>query len=454
MNKRLISLMAAALALLSASGQVTFTLLGNKRVIEETPSLSETGLHKIFVVYDTDSVEMSFTSSTGQKATWFTFDANSWGSPREITNISWDGTKTTLREVIPDMGYIIYDGTTPHFYWVVDYAKHYLELNDMFMNVVSPNGPIVFTVDGQGEAIPYCSIHGVPQTLDRNLKFTYSTLEWNDTIAEWKPKTVVNEYSSLNEQIKISTPPLCKTQFTLSGDRFLRQWNLTDSVTIWPDFDESTMAVGCATLAELLDNDANEVSKQGDVISGSAPIRVLFTGFPTPNVAYRLWEMAKDEAFEETILQFNQDVVDYTFNDTGTYYMRYMVANESGSCQVYGDTIYTIMVRESYIPERLPNIFSPGSTKDVNDVWTVPHKSLVEFHCWIYNRWGTLLYEFTDPNGGWDGTYHGRLVDTGVYYYVVTATGSDGVKYKRRGDINILLYKGNSGSSTDSGAGG
>ena len=211
MNKRLISLMAAALALLSASGQVTFTLLGNKRVIEETPSLSETGLHKIFVVYDTDSVEMSFTSSTGQKATWFTFDANSWGSPREITNISWDGTKTTLREVIPDMGYIIYDGTTPHFYWVVDYAKHYLELNDMFMNVVSPNGPIVFTVDGQGEAIPYCSIHGVPQTLDRNLKFTYSTLEWNDTIAEWKPKTVVNEYSSLNEQIKISTPPLSKT---------------------------------------------------------------------------------------------------------------------------------------------------------------------------------------------------------------------------------------------------
>ena len=159
--------------------------------------------------------------------------------------------------------------------------------------------------------------------------------------------------------------------------------------------------------------------------------------------------MARDEAFEETILQFNQDVVDYTFNDTGTYYMRYMVANESGSCQVYGDTIYTIMVSESYIPERLPNIFTPGSTEHVNDVWTVPHKSLVEFHCWIYNRWGTLLYEFTDPNGGWDGTYHGRLVDTGVYYYVVTATGSDGVKYKRRGDINILLYKGNSGSSTD-----
>jgi hypothetical protein len=51
------------------------------------------------------------------------------------------------------------------------------------------------------------------------------------------------------------------------------------------------------------------------------------------------------------------------------------------------------------------------------------------------------VYEFTDPDGGWDGTYNGRLVDPGVYYYVITATGSDGKKYKKRGDINILHYK-------------
>jgi hypothetical protein len=58
--------------------------------------------------------------------------------------------------------------------------------------------------------------------------------------------------------------------------------------------------------------------------------------------------------------------------------------------------------------------------------------------------------EFTDPSSGWDGTYHGKLVDTGVYFYVVTATGSDGVKYKKRGDISILRYKkGAAGTSSD-----
>ena len=42
-------------------------------------------------------------------------------------------------------------------------------------------------------------------------------------------------------------------------------------------------------------------------------------------------------------------------------------------------------------------------------------------------------------------------MDTGVYYYVVTALGSDGVKYKKRGDITILRYKKGEGSGTGTG---
>ena len=55
MNKRLISLMATALALLSAAGQVSFVGPGveEHKVIEITPARS-TGLDKIFVIYNTD----------------------------------------------------------------------------------------------------------------------------------------------------------------------------------------------------------------------------------------------------------------------------------------------------------------------------------------------------------------------------------------------------------------
>ena len=131
-----------------------------------------------------------------------------------------------------------------------------------------------------------------------------------------------------------------------------------------------------------------------------------------------------------------------------------MVANAAGSCEAYSDN-FQITVSESQLgigPRGdLPNVFAPGSTEGV---WKVSYKSLVEFHCWIFNRWGNLVFEFTDPDLGWDGTYHGKQVDTGVYYYVVTATGSDGVKYKKRGDITVLHYKRGGTGTTNPETGG
>ena len=55
MNKKLVTFMVAALALLSASGQVAFTNVGQYPVIEITPERT-TGLDKIYVVYDTQGV--------------------------------------------------------------------------------------------------------------------------------------------------------------------------------------------------------------------------------------------------------------------------------------------------------------------------------------------------------------------------------------------------------------
>ena len=73
--------------------------------------------------------------------------------------------------------------------------------------------------------------------------------------------------------------------------------------------------------------------------------------------------------------------------------------------------------------------------------WKVAYKSIVEFKCWIFNRWGEQIYHYQDPSGGWDGRYHGKLVPPGVYYYVIEARGADGQKYKLKGHINILRSK-------------
>lgn len=101
---------------------------------------------------------------------------------------------------------------------------------------------------------------------------------------------------------------------------------------------------------------------------------------------------------------------------------------------------------------KCPNAFSPGASEGVNDLWKVSYRSLTEFECWIFNRYGTQLFHFSDPEDGWDGKYRGKLVPPGVYFYVIEARGADGKQYRKAGDINILRYK-TSGSSTGGGQG-
>jgi gliding motility-associated-like protein len=65
----------------------------------------------------------------------------------------------------------------------------------------------------------------------------------------------------------------------------------------------------------------------------------------------------------------------------------------------------------------------------MNDEFRVAYRSLKEFHIWVYNRWGKLVYESTDPAKGWDGTINGRPAAEGAYFYVVRAKGTDADKY-------------------------
>jgi gliding motility-associated-like protein len=443
MNKRLISLMAAVLALLSAGGQVSFTGYHTYAPIPVTPDKKETGLDMIYVVYDTDSVDMTFTTTSGEPALWLSFDASNWSYPDTL------GRMITLEQVKPNMGYTIYDGTDPYYCWVVNYADYMLELNDMFIEDSSCD-LLNIRVDGIGHKILYSSVTGKSHVLDRKIELSYDTQVREDD-SDWTTKPVVETFESLDDGIKLQQP-LCDTQFWLSGDQFLKKWN-QEKLLEGPDY--QTNAVACGFVAYLVDKNGNEKKLDGELKGGDAPAHIVFTGFPSQEAIYSKWEIASDSEFENVFLQYNQNEVDYTFNDAGTYYARYMVANRDGDCEAYGDPI-TINLSASSLGldgkgKLFPNVFTPGSSTGDNDYWFVPCKSIVEFHCWIFNRWGNLVYEYTDPNGRWDGKHNGSYVDTGVYYFVVTAVGSDGEKYEGKGDITVLHSKGSRGTSNGTG---
>jgi gliding motility-associated-like protein len=69
----------------------------------------------------------------------------------------------------------------------------------------------------------------------------------------------------------------------------------------------------------------------------------------------------------------------------------------------------------------LPNIFTPNGDL-VNDLYRpFPYHYIESIDLKIYNRWGGVIFETTDPEINWDGhtTSSGDVASDGVYYYVV-----------------------------------
>lgn len=56
----------------------------------------------------------------------------------------------------------------------------------------------------------------------------------------------------------------------------------------------------------------------------------------------------------------------------------------------------------------------------------------------IYNRWGTLLYESTDLNAGWDGKFKDQPQPFGVYVWVIEAVSPSGQTIKQTGNVTLI----------------
>lgn len=85
----------------------------------------------------------------------------------------------------------------------------------------------------------------------------------------------------------------------------------------------------------------------------------------------------------------------------------------------------------------VPNAFTPNSD-GVNDFVRVRGFGITQMNWKIFNRWGTLVFQSTNPNAGWNGYYRGTLQPQEVYVYVLDVTFSDKSKYQKKGDITLL----------------
>ncbi len=423
---------------------------GNTYKVIDIDAEKSTGLNKIYVLNDVKGVSVVY-SASGNNASvkWYRYSNLGGGYAEEITDIERDGSKYRLVNLEGDMGYIIEDDNTSYYFWVVDYSRHVFHISNVTSAAQQDCDSETLDVTGSGEAIHYYTINGQPRVLSREIEVKYYNLEWDTSSSSYIQYENTVKLESMGGQIIVRPAALCDTDFSVTGDRFLKVWNMSETAettNIRPH------AVEIHTEAEQADDatadtdiGSNVIKTDSNGMGGSAPAEISFYAYTTDGVMHEEWQMSSDSEFLEISHRFAGKDLNYTFTEEGDYYLRFIGSNSDGTCDAISET-YVVTIGDSEL--LCPNAFSPNDD-GVNDIWKISYRSLLDFKCWIFDRTGKQLYHYTDPSGGWDGTYRGKKVKPGVYYYVIQATGADGKKYKKSGDINIIRYRGGSGSSTE-----
>lgn len=414
-------------------------------VIQDSPE-ANTGLNRIFIVNNTSGCRLSFSASNGYTATVYRFSNLGGGFAEDVKDVDRSASSVSFSLSRDDMGYILEEGSDRFYCWVVNYANHLMSISGVAASPESDCSYSKLEITGNAAPITFYTINGQPRVLSREIIVNYSTQEFDEDAKDYVNVDVQKVYDSLGTTLSITPPAYCPTYFEISGDRFLKTWGMeisAESGLVEP------YAVECSTEAvqqEFSSDEGSNVMKGDDSgLGGSAPADISFFAYTTDGVLHYEWQLSRDQDFENLEYRFYQKDLDYTFNEEGTYYLRFIGSNADGTCEAFGDT-YTVSIGASAL--ECPNAFSPNDD-GVNDVWKVSYRSLIDFHCEIFNRSGQRIFGFDNPADGWDGTWHGKKVKPGVYYYVIVATGADGKKYKKSGDINIInsVIYGSPGSS-------
>jgi gliding motility-associated-like protein len=82
--------------------------------------------------------------------------------------------------------------------------------------------------------------------------------------------------------------------------------------------------------------------------------------------------------------------------------------------------------------------FTPNGD-GINDLWLITNGNcLKSASVQVFNRYGGKVYESKDYKNNWDGTYNGKPVADGTYYYIISYTLINGKPVYLKGNVTIL----------------
>lgn len=127
----------------------------------------------------------------------------------------------------------------------------------------------------------------------------------------------------------------------------------------------------------------------------------------------------------------------FVFPDQAGAYEVTLIAVSDNNCR---DTITKVLNIQQEQLIFVPNTITPDGDS-FNEVFK-PYFTgidIYDYHLIIYNRWGEPVFESYNLSGGWNGTFGGEIVNSGVYvWHITTADIATDEKLEFFGHVTVL----------------
>ncbi len=189
--------------------------------------------------------------------------------------------------------------------------------------------------------------------------------------------------------------------------------------------------IGDKRLTEVVQTSIN-----ANPMGGPAPLRVSFNSYA--EITRAKWDFGDGHSISEELAP------EHIYEKPGVYMVTLIAENKDG--KVFMDKS-VVEVHDPVGSDRtenlpasgieVPNVFTPNGD-GINDYFEVKAENLRTFSITIYSQSGEIVYHSEDSGFKWDGTdMLGNLLPDGTYFYMITATGTDGKMYTPKAYIYI-----------------
>jgi gliding motility-associated-like protein len=210
---------------------------------------------------------------------------------------------------------------------------------------------------------------------------------------------------------------------------------LTDSVRVWPDYMtrydiKLYYPFGCIVDTAIKINVRTITADAGPdryiLDGGSTTLGGPYTTIGDLTYHWSPFQFMNDSAVPNPYVHPPYDF---------SYYLTVTESKDGVACAAQD----TVNIRINCGNFNLPNAFAPNGLSDGVNGFGILNNAIPKLNYFrIYNRWGELVFETTDPTIRWNGTYKDKPAPVGVYVWEADGFCQSGKRIKKTGNVSLL----------------